>query len=163
MRPKRVPRIPKDIAIRFWSKVQKGGPKECWKWTASVGKQHGYGQFKVGPRMVTAHRVAFFLGTGKQPASKHVLHKCDNKLCCNPRHLFLGTNRDNIDDFLMKGFGYRLGHSQAGERNGNARLSAKDVQAIRRSQRTQQTLALMYGITQSMVSRIKLCLAWKEV
>jgi len=163
MTPKPVPILTHDDAVRFWDKVHQRHPDDCWGWKASVTKGNGYGQFGIDGRMVGAHRVAYFLGTGRQPTGLHVLHKCDNKRCCNPAHLFLGTNGDNCNDYLAKGFGPHLGHDQVGERNGNARLTEADVRAIRAANDIQRIIAARYGITQVMVSRIKLRRAWKHV
>jgi hypothetical protein len=109
-----VPRARKEIKLspadeaRFWSKVDKsGGPDACWLWTARKAKT-GYGNFKVGGEMTRAHRVSWTITNGPIPhdGSYHgicVCHKCDVKLCCNPSHLFLGTNADNVADRGAKG------------------------------------------------------------
>lgn len=92
---------------RFWAKVDKKGPDECWLWKSGVTKQ-GYGRFKVNKRMVTSHRTMFTIFNGPIPhdGSHHgicVCHKCDVPGCCNPAHLFLGTAADNINDRQNKG------------------------------------------------------------
>jgi hypothetical protein len=105
---------PRPLAERFWEKVDKRGPDECWEWTASRNPD-GYGHLRVGSlrdgtrRMRKAPRVAYELTHGPIPpssASTHgtcVLHSCDNPGCCNPRHLFLGSQYDNIADMQAKG------------------------------------------------------------
>lgn len=89
----------------FLSKVQQRSPEECWLWTAAV-TGNGYGHFAVGPRIgrrfIRAHRFAWKLFRGEIPNGLHVLHRCDNRLCCNPSHLFLGTNVDNVADKVAK-------------------------------------------------------------
>lgn len=74
----------------------------CWLWTGALG-QRGYGDVQNGGRHTTAHRLLFERANGPIPAGMHVLHKCDVRPCCNPDHLFLGTNRDNIIDSMKKG------------------------------------------------------------
>src|SRR5262245_2521405 len=88
-----------DIA-RFWPKVDVRGPDECWPWIA--GKGAGYGSFWLDGRNVTAHRVAFFLANGKWP-DPFGCHSCDNHPCCNPAHIFEGTQWDNDMDRVAKG------------------------------------------------------------
>lgn len=85
-----------SLEARFWAKVQKGGTDECWLWTGTRG--HGYGRIRtVGKRFARAHRIAYALTHG-DPGPLLVCHKCDTPLCCNPAHLFLGTNLDNSLD-----------------------------------------------------------------
>jgi hypothetical protein len=95
-------------AVRFWKKVdQSGGPDACWVWTAGRGGTMGYGSFQMGTyrntHHVRAHRMAWELTNGPIPAGKYVCHRCDNPPCCNPAHLFLGTQGDNLRDMYAKG------------------------------------------------------------
>lgn len=109
---------------RFWSKVRVSDKASCWEW---LGTKHGkhYGHFKMGSFVAKAHRIAYELTYGKIPSGLLVCHKCDNPSCCNPRHLWVGTNDDNLKDRQKK-------ERQArGERSGRAKLSDKDVLAIR--------------------------------
>lgn len=71
----------------------------CWNWVGAVANKKGYGSF-FGDR---AHRVSYRTFKGEIPSDKHVLHRCDNPSCVNPEHLFLGTNKENIDDKMLKG------------------------------------------------------------
>jgi hypothetical protein len=161
MRAKDVPKLDREQIGRFWAKVQKGSKDACWPWTGRIG-DNGYGLFKVGTRMIGTHRVAYRLGK-RQPGSLYVLHRCDNKPCCNPKHLFRGTQRININDYVAKGFGSNMGHEQVGEKNGNARLTEDDVRAIRASKDIQRIIAARFGISQVMVSRIQTRKAWSHV
>jgi hypothetical protein len=98
---------------RFWSRVDKRGPDECWPW---IGAQNGngYGRIKVDGILWVAHRVAYALATKKWPKSdltyhgKVVMHRCDNPACCNPAHLQIGTQRRNVMDMVRKGRGKLL-------------------------------------------------------
>lgn len=74
----------------------------CWIWTAST-RPSGYGQMGVGYKTCHAHRVSWKLHRGLIPKSLCVLHKCDTPACVNPEHLFLGTQKDNIQDAVKKG------------------------------------------------------------
>lgn len=96
---------PMPLAERFWPKVHKRDG--CWLWTASTDS-NGYGQSFIGRldgrvRLEHAHRVAWRLTFGDIPDGLNVLHRCDVPRCVNPAHLFLGTDRDNIQDAIGKG------------------------------------------------------------
>ncbi len=101
-------RGPKPIPIeeRFWPKVDKRGPDECWNWTAGRNGV-GCGALRVSSppprRRVYAHRVSYEMANGPITDGLWVLHKCDNPRCVNPNHLFLGTVKDNSDDMVAKG------------------------------------------------------------
>lgn len=109
-----------EVEAAFWSRVDKsGGPDACWPWMGPM-TDFGYGKFRVWNRTRTSHRLAIEFTNGPiQTGSGYhgtcVLHRCDNPPCCNPAHLWLGTNADNAADRNAKG------RSAAGERNG-ARL-----------------------------------------
>lgn len=87
---------------RFWTKVDRRGPEECWPWTAAIFRG-GYGQFRAAGRSIYAHRVAFLLVTGQDPGPLQVRHRCDNPACCNPSHLEVGTHADNMRDKAERG------------------------------------------------------------
>jgi len=95
---------------------------------------------------------------GSIPDGLFVLHSCDDTLCGNPDHLFLGTHQDNMDDMMKKG----RSADQRGERNANAKLTRKQVVEIRKARGSQEAIARRFGITQSMVSKIKLRQNWKD-
>ena len=95
------------VTPRFWSKVQKAGPDDCWEWVAGKGGR-GYGMFWLDGKQVKAHRVAWMLENGPIPPGKGyhgtcVLHSCDNPPCVNPAHLFIGSNAVNQADMRAKG------------------------------------------------------------
>lgn len=94
---------------RFWEKVNKSG--ECWTWTACTHHQWGYGHFRAGGKLVTAHRYSWELHNGPIPPGMRVCHRCDNPPCVRPAHLFLGTDADNAHDMIAKGRHYRGEHN----------------------------------------------------
>lgn len=119
----------KPITERFWPKVSPEPMSGCWLWTGSVGAG-GYGRiFDSGKKLLSAHRLSWSLTFGDAPGDLDVLHRCDQPSCVNPGHLFLGTARDNMAD--MKRKGRRIWRGVAGEANVNAKLSSRDVEAIR--------------------------------
>jgi hypothetical protein len=91
--------------LRFWRYVDKSG--ECWVWTGTRCSQKpwsiGYGQFRAQRKNIRAHRFSFQIHFGPIPAGKFVLHRCDNSLCVNPTHLFLGDVITNAADMIQKG------------------------------------------------------------
>lgn len=102
-------RSKKTLTERFWSKVNKGSPEDCWEWTGAR-LPWGYGRMQKNGHLVGSHCVAYELAYGSVPKGYFVLHKCDNPPCCNPSHLFLGTNQDNMNDMISKGRGWWQSH-----------------------------------------------------
>jgi HNH endonuclease len=88
-------------SCRFWIRVQRGAPDECWPWLG-VLQTWGYGAF-TSPVGQSAHRFAYFDTKGPIPPDRHVLHSCHNRRCVNPAHLRLGTAADNMHDMVEAG------------------------------------------------------------
>lgn len=160
-----------EFFARFWSKVDKSaGPESCWPWTGSTAGKYG----KVHRRALShdpvgAHRVAYELATGSSVAGAVVCHSCDNPICCNPAHLFVGTHLDNMRDMAMKGRGSK-GLSPArqprGERHGHSRLTTEAVRALRRERadgRSWGWIASKYGVTVSSARKAALRQTWAHV
>lgn len=146
---------------RFWSKVAKAGPDDCWPWTTGRFR-HGYGMFSVRTFPLQAHRIAWILTSGLIPPGLCVCHRCDNPQCCNPSHLWLGTNAENTQDRSSKG---RDG-SCPGERNSQSKVTTVDVPIIRNRVRSGERLASVaadYGITKEAVWAISSRRTWKHV
>lgn len=133
---------------RFWSKVIKAGPDECWLWTA-VLTHNGYGHFGVKGRMRLAHRFAWEMENGPIPPGMRALHRCDVRRCVNARHIFIGSDADNSADMVAKGRSIR------GEAHRFSKLRNEDVIAIRNATGTQKSIASRFGITRSAVAAIR--------
>src|SRR5580698_5257741 len=105
--------------------LEADGPLDtpCWLWQRARN-HYGHGQVWFDGRLHLAHRLVWALVIGDIPNSMYVLHKCDVPACCNPDHLFLGTQQDNIADMIIKG---RDNYPQLGEKNGRALINEADV------------------------------------
>lgn len=135
---------------RFNSRVLRGAPDECWSWTGSA-LASGYGQIRVEGKTTTAHRVAWALAHGAIPAGQVVCHKCDNPVCCNPAHLFLGTPKDNVQDMIQKG---RKAKSHAPHTR-MRKLTDDAVRAIRKDTRPAHIVAHEYGVDEGTVYNVR--------
>lgn len=154
----------KDI-VRFWAKVNVLGPDDCWEWLDHCTKG-GYGQFKLGHKMLTAHRVSWNLTYGPIPEGLCCCHKCDNRKCINPNHMFLGTKKDNTQDMISKGRHSYVSHN--GITNGRAALTESQVIEIRRlytleNHMLQKELALLFGVSKSQIGNIIQRKVWKHI
>jgi hypothetical protein len=150
-----------QVSIKFWKTVAVQGADECWLWTA--GKQGGgYGAFYHARtnKQELAHRVSWQLHFGKIPHGLHVLHKCDVRACCNPRHLWIGTNADNMADRDAKGRCIPPPHYK-GEAHPRAKLTAVQVKKIRASSRSIRVIAATYGVGSSQIYAIRNGKNWR--
>lgn len=112
---------------RFWEKVDRAGPDECWEWQASQ-QEYGHGLIRVDGEVDRAHRASWMLHNGDIPNGKCVLHSCHNPPCVNPEHLYIGTHADNARDRDKAGRHVAL----KGEDHGRSKLTAQEVKYIRR-------------------------------
>ncbi len=150
---------------RFWSKVIITTPDKCWIWIGEKAK-YGYGRFKNGPKKhdrVMAHRVAYFLTFGKIKEGYKILHKCDNPPCCNPDHLYQGTQKQNACDMVSRGrhrFAKGVAHP-------NAKLSDKQVAQIRIMYApgvvSHKKLSKLFSVSERLIYNIIHRKSWKHI
>jgi|ERR1051326_339167 hypothetical protein len=159
----------------FHSRIDKATDKNgCWIWTGQKMMQ-GYGYILLKGKVIKSHRYSYELFVGPIPDGLCVLHKCDNRACVNPNHLFIGTVADNNRDRALKNrsaTGDRNGsrtHPEAcarGERNFNSKLTAEHVREIRKRAargETQKSLASEFGVHNSVICEVVNKRAWAHV
>lgn len=149
---------------RLLAKVSPEPMSGCWLWTGAVNRR-GYGSIGEGSRgsdrrTTLAHRAAWTVFRGPIPLGSCVLHRCDTPPCCNPAHLFLGSQTENIRDMCAKG---RDRHPR-GTSSGLAKISPESVAAIRllRGKMSQARIAAAWGIAKSNVWSIQHGRTWVE-
>lgn len=152
--------MPPVLPVRFWKSVTVGDG--CWTWIG-VKTPGGYGRLKHQGKQIAAHRVSWMIHNGPVPDGMFVLHRCDNRPCVRPEHLFLGTKADNNIDMLDKG----RHDPNRGESNGQSKLTSALVLALRADRGTglytQQQLAIKYGVRQSAVNNIIHRKRWNHI
>jgi hypothetical protein len=165
----RVAKTPPEF--RFWKLVVAGHPSQCWNWRGNKSPK-GYGVFTPNPKRKTAtepkginmfaHRFCWeYFSKTKVPSSLECCHRCDNRACCNPFHLFIGTHLENMQDMAAK----KRCNSAKGENQGASKLTQDQVETIRQSHPfvTAKQLAIKYGVTRTAIYLILKRKNWKHI
>ena len=155
-----------SLPCRFWSHVDKKRDADCWEWTKAITTSTGYGNITITPgNQEATHRLAFKLSHGEIPAGMYVCHKCDNRKCCNPAHLYLGTPQDNARDMWVRGRQHNYSTMEKGVDRHNARLNEEKVIYIRANfaKRSATDLARQFGVSVSTVIEAAKGITWKHV
>lgn len=152
---------------RFIAAVRAGAPDECWPWQRALTRA-GYGEFMVSGKMHYAHRFAYERAHGEIPKGMYILHSCDNRACCNPDHLRVGTHAENMADMGKRGRALAQAHPERlarGPRNAASKLDEEKVRAIRAASRetAQVALARQYGVSESAISNVLRGESWRHV
>ena len=148
------------LPARFNSKWKKNPKTECWEWQGAKSSA-GYGQFGVNRRKIASHRFSYEAINGPIPEGMLVCHKCDNRACVNPAHLFAGTHSDNMIDMHRKG-------------RGRAKLAPEQIAIVRefmsrhvtyRGMRNSPSsfLCRWLGVTRQTIVRIMTGTGWRHV
>jgi predicted XRE-type DNA-binding protein len=145
---------------RFWGHIDVLSEDECWQWLKGTDKD-GYGIYHIKGNSVRAHRFSYLLTKGAIPEGMLICHSCDNRKCCNPKHLWYGTGKDNSLDMASKQrqvFQKNPELAARGETQGSSKLHNEDVIEIRQKYQsggyTQQELASIYRVSQSAISAV---------
>lgn len=145
----RMPGKPNNPTTDFWPRVQK--TDDHWVWPSAVPRCT-YGQMLVNGKTWYTHRLAWTLTYGPIPEGMHVLHRCDYPPCCNPAHLFLGSQSDNMEDMRDKGRGVaRLTFAQA-----------EDIRCLYAAGASQKELALMFATTRQNIRLVLIHRTWRR-
>jgi hypothetical protein len=149
-----------QLATRFWSSVDMRGLDDCWAWLGMLN-QDGYGRMRARSTLIGSHRLAWLLTNGAIEGDLHILHSCDNRRCCNPRHLRTGTHLENIADMNRKDRHAKIGTNLRG-----ARLSREQVASIQLEPRPMPkarrlALAAQYGVHQTTIWNVSTGRTWQ--
>lgn len=149
----------RSSAENFWSRVSAPTATGCREWQGYTLK-NGYGRLMWNRELVSAHRLAWLLSTGSPAGDAYVCHRCDNRRCCEPTHLFLGDARENYADCRAKDRHMR------GERQPLAKLTSADIPLLRRLWKdgaTLEAIAKRFGICKQTVHRAATGRSWAHV
>lgn len=155
MKKKPGPR-PRDVRERFEEYVRHDPISDCWIWDGARYGQ-GYGKFGVAGKTKRAHRVSYQIYNGTIAETDLVLHRCDTPACVNPKHLFIGTHADNVNDKCSKG------RQTRGITNGAAKLTEAQVRQIRAACGTHEEIAQSFGISRPHVTDLKAGKHWRHI
>lgn len=143
---------------KFWLNTDRRSDSECWNWK-STKDNWGYGRISMFDTEAKSHRFSWVIHFGGIPEGLCVLHRCDNPACVNPKHLFLGTNLENIQDRHIKM------RDAFGEKNSHAKLTRDCVSAIRKramNGERQRDLCKEYKISTSQICSIVNKKSWRH-
>jgi hypothetical protein len=151
-----VKELPED---RFWRHVNK--TETCWLWIGAIS--NGYGAFRIANKNIKAHRYSYEIQIGIIPKDLNVLHKCDVRNCVNTEHLFLGTQKDNVQDCINK----KRRVNVRGEKHPGVKLTEQQVKEIRTLYKldlhTQRQIAKQFNINYKLVHKIVNRKIWKHI
>jgi hypothetical protein len=155
-----VPKTARTVEQRFWDKVSK--TESCWLWIGCIAP-NGYGLFFGTEKAGGAHRFSWVMANGEIPEGMYVCHKCDNRSCVNPKHLFLGTPQENSNDMLAK----NRHRCPKGEEYDHSKLSEIKVREIRvlygMGGIRYKDLALRFGVNPVTIGDIIRGATWRHV
>jgi len=142
-----------------WKKIDKRGEDECWNWLDRLS--NGYGQMRFNNKAYGAHRFVYEEVYGMIPEGLFICHKCNNPSCCNPNHLYAGTQKDNQKQMVNEG------RSAKGEMQSLSKLTTRDILKIRSlystNEKNQIELGKIFGVDNATISDITRRKTWKHI
>lgn len=134
----------------------------CWRWRGNI-TVWGYGLLTFDNKPMLAHRLSYLLHRGEIPRGLCVLHKCDNRSCTNPDHLFLGTRAENVTDMDAKGRRQTITRMIPGMGHPRAKLNDEDVRSIRLSQESDTAMAQKLGVSRATIHAARRGKTWRHI
>lgn len=171
-----IPPMSTKDAFRFFKKVEVKKDNQCWPWLCNTNGKYGRFCLKKNPAVSTyknrknsieikAHKISYFLAFGVDAGQLDVCHSCDNPICVNPFHLFIGTRQDNLLDMCRKG--RHVSNPLRGTDNPDSKLTDAQVIEIRKryasGELAQRPLALAYGVAHSLIGAIVTGKRWTHL
>lgn len=141
------------LSERIWARIQKGSENECWPYLGRICPD-GYGAICYRSKNIAAHRAVWIAVNGPIPEGLIIRHHCDNRRCCNPSHLAIGTTKDNVRDRVTRN------RSASGAKHPMAKLTPTDAKEILASSEPQRVLAARFGVGQATIWRVRHGLVW---
>lgn len=157
---KPLPRLTSSQFLGFRYRIDdESHPEGCWEWCGAIGFG-GYGQFSLrNTGTFRVHRMAYKLATGIDPVGFQVAHTCDNRRCCNPKHLFKVTPEENMQDMISKGRKV----VKHGESHKLHKLTEREVLEIRKRPASYSKMAKQFGVSIGLICHIVLRRTWKHI
>lgn len=144
----------------FLSKFNAVESEKCWEWSSTI-ESSGYGIFTFNKKTYKSHRYSYEFYNKIAPLSLFVCHRCDNRKCVNPNHLFLGTHKDNMEDMAKKLRGTN------GEKNTQSKLNTNDIISIRSAYNNldikMSEIAEIYGVSKGAISFLVRGITWRHI
>jgi hypothetical protein len=152
--------------VRFWPKVKKAGKDDCWLWFRVPKTFYPWFSWIPGKLAIPAHRAAWLLTHDKPPEGRlYICHRCGNRLCCNPNHLYAGTQKMNVADAIRQGT-FKFPPIKRGGDVASSKLTDEKVEAIKAAfphVLNKRALAMAFGINADYMKRIVLGESWKHL
>jgi len=142
----------------FESKFEKGNVEKCWNWKGAIS--HGYGSLRFKGKHYIASRAAYEVYISVINDDLLVCHKCDNPLCVNPNHLFLGTELDNMKDMVSKNRSAKGSHHSQAKLN---ETSVKEIKKLLKQQLSHSEIAKLYDVKREAISKINQGIRWGHI
>jgi len=161
----RRPKTKEGIINKIFGLIKYNSENHCWEWTGALHNK-GYGHMGMNGKIYRVHRLMYEYIYGPIPETNTyhgtcILHRCDNRKCCNPMHLYAGTQKDNIKDCVKRG--RRNPNSVYGENHYKSKLTKKDVLEIRKSKDSQIIIAKQFKVSRQTINYIKNRITWKHI